>query len=270
MLPKLLAKVLELKCHLRDRLVQAYEKMDLEELVALAGPLSESRLSRLKVLVEMLWKYHRELWMSMYKVFILFFSSHFIYTLPFRSWLFLFFWCYIEPFGWEVLDLRYGGLRARLETMHDRMIQFLESCSDSSSTTKMRLEELEVGTELVYPSSGAVMMLGQCLLHVVVLLMLWLREWRDWFYVDYHRVSRPQYCWPFPRKKKEIHHWPQREDRFKRQFPVSFKTSMNFRQACQCNTKGWSIYFLFPPYVFSSSFFFSFEKKKTTENEETK
>lgn len=85
MLPKLLAKVLELKCHLRDRLVQAYEKMDLEELVALAGPLSESRLSRLKVLVEMLWKYHRELWMSMYKVFILFFSSHFIYTLPFRS-----------------------------------------------------------------------------------------------------------------------------------------------------------------------------------------
>lgn len=84
----------------------------------------------------------------------------------------MFFWCYIEPFGWEVLDLRYGGLRARLETMHDRMIQFLESCSDSSSTTKMRLEELEVGTELVYPSSGAVMMLGQCLLHVVVLVML--------------------------------------------------------------------------------------------------
>lgn len=45
-----------------------------------------------------------------------------------------------KPFGWEVLDLRYGGLIARLETMHQRLIAYLDT--DNTSTTK--LEELEV------------------------------------------------------------------------------------------------------------------------------
>ncbi|KAG0143252.1 hypothetical protein CROQUDRAFT_49089 [Cronartium quercuum f. sp. fusiforme G11] len=134
-LPGLLANVLSLKCHLRDRLAQAYGEKDIEELIALAGRGPESRMSRLIKLVDLLWRYHRDLWMSMYK-----------------------------PFGWEVLDLRYGGLRARLDTMHVRLGKFLDS-PDSE-----RIEELEVPTEVIYPSSGAVMML------------------------DYHRVSRPQYC----------------------------------------------------------------------------
>ncbi|EGG08336.1 family 20 glycoside hydrolase [Melampsora larici-populina 98AG31] len=133
-LPKLIAEVLSLKCHLRDRLVQAYGRLDVEELMALAGYDSMSRLSRLIGLVKVMWIYHRELWMSMYK-----------------------------PFGWEVLELRYGGLRSRLDTMHYRLNEFIQGRLD-------RLEELEVSTELVYPTSGAVMML------------------------DYHRVSRPQYC----------------------------------------------------------------------------
>ncbi|WAR62233.1 hypothetical protein PtB15_14B328 [Puccinia triticina] len=137
MLPNLIAKVLGLKCHLRDRLVHAYRQNDREELVALAGPGPLSRLSRLRALCDQTWKYHRDLWMLMYK-----------------------------PFGWEVLDLRYGGLRARLESMHERLMAYLDPCNSSV----VRIEELEVETELVYPTSGAVMML------------------------DYHRVSRPQYC----------------------------------------------------------------------------
>ncbi|MBW0507913.1 hypothetical protein O181_047628 [Austropuccinia psidii MF-1] len=137
MLPNLLAKVLTLKCHLRDRLVHAYRQKDLEELYALAGADETSRMSRLRNLVEKVWKHHRAMWMSIYK-----------------------------PFGWEVLDLRYGGLRARLNTMHERLLAFLDP-NDFSVT---EIEELEVDAELVYPTSGAVMML------------------------DYHRVSRPQYC----------------------------------------------------------------------------
>ncbi|KAA1079577.1 hypothetical protein PGT21_016472 [Puccinia graminis f. sp. tritici] len=131
MLPKLIAKVLGLKCHLRDRLVHAYRQNDREELVALAGPGPESRLSRLRALCDETWKYHRELWMMMYK-----------------------------PFGWEVLDLRYGGLRARLESMHERLMGYLDPANEAVE----RVEELEVETELVYPTSGAVMMLGNKLI----------------------------------------------------------------------------------------------------------
>lgn len=49
-----------------------------------------------------------------------------------------------KPFGWEVLDLRYGGLQSRLETMHERLIAYLDV--KESSVTK--LEELEVELEV--------------------------------------------------------------------------------------------------------------------------
>jgi hypothetical protein len=55
-----------------------------------------------------------------------------------------------KPFGWEVLDLRYGGLQSRLETMHDRLIAYLDV--DNSSVTK--LEELEVELEVRPDSRG--------------------------------------------------------------------------------------------------------------------
>ncbi|KNZ55090.1 hypothetical protein VP01_276g10 [Puccinia sorghi] len=129
-LPKLIGKMLALKCHLRERLVLAYANNQRDELLALAGPGPHSRLSRLRALCDETWKYHRDLWMSMYK-----------------------------PFGWEVLELRYGGLRARLESMHERLQGYLESMEDGEGA--VRIEELEVQTELVYPSSGAVMMLGK-------------------------------------------------------------------------------------------------------------
>ena len=49
-----------------------------------------------------------------------------------------------KPFGWEVLDLRYGGLITRLETMHERLIAYL----DPSDDTVTKIEELEVELEV--------------------------------------------------------------------------------------------------------------------------
>ncbi|KAI5475274.1 hexosaminidase, glycoside hydrolase family 20 protein [Pseudohyphozyma bogoriensis] len=135
-LPYLLARVLALKCHLRARLAEAYKTDDRAELVALAGPEPESRMSRLRELVVQLHKTHRANWMEVYK-----------------------------PFGFEVLDLRYGGLRARLETMHGRLIAYL----DPEDTSVTRVEELEVDLQTAYPNQGPNLML------------------------DYARASRPQY-----------------------------------------------------------------------------
>ncbi|SCZ87601.1 BZ3500_MvSof-1268-A1-R1_Chr2-2g05067 [Microbotryum saponariae] len=135
-LPYLLARILSLKCHLRERLVHAYRHADHVEFTALAGPAKESRLSRLRALVKELKKVHRRHWFSLYK-----------------------------PFGWEVLDLRYGGLEARLETMHERLIAYLDP-RDSSVT---RIEELEVDNEVVFEGQRLNLML------------------------DYSRASRPQY-----------------------------------------------------------------------------
>lgn len=145
-LPKLLARTLALKCHLRDRLAYAYRTQDWEELQALAGPASNSRMNRLRRLVDELWRYHMSLWMSTYKV------------RPTASLLPAFVRLSgPQPFGWEVLELRYGGLRARLETMHRRVMSFLDE-QDASVT---RIEELEVQTETAYPGSGCMMMLGR-------------------------------------------------------------------------------------------------------------
>ncbi|GAA5832404.1 hypothetical protein JCM11251_006443 [Rhodosporidiobolus azoricus] len=124
-LPYLLASVLSLKCHLRERLVQAYKTGDGEEFEALAGRGEQSRMSRLRVLVKELHRTHRANWMGMYK-----------------------------PNGWEVLDLRYGGLIARLETMHERLIAYL----DPNDTSVTRIEELEVDLEVVYPNGPNLML----------------------------------------------------------------------------------------------------------------
>lgn len=58
-LPYLLASVLSLKCHLRQRLVAAYKTNDREELEALGGKGEHSRMSRLRALVKRLHAQHR-------------------------------------------------------------------------------------------------------------------------------------------------------------------------------------------------------------------
>ncbi|GAA5839664.1 hypothetical protein JCM3766R1_000936 [Sporobolomyces carnicolor] len=135
-LPFLLASVLSLKCHLRERLVNAYRSDDRAELEALGGKEANSRMNRLRSLVRQLHSLHRSNWFGLYK-----------------------------PFGWEVLDLRYGGLITRLETMHGRISAYLDTADDSVT----KLEELEVDLETIYPGQGANLML------------------------DYNRCSRPQY-----------------------------------------------------------------------------
>ncbi|KAI8060231.1 glycoside hydrolase superfamily [Gongronella butleri] len=91
-LPARVARVLSLKCHLRKRCALAYKQDDLATL----ADLTDQRLTTLLHEVDSLWQYHRRLWHDMYK-----------------------------PFGWEVLELRYGGLRTRLATMHHRLEMYI-------------------------------------------------------------------------------------------------------------------------------------------------
>ncbi len=86
--PAALAYVLELKAHLRRDLAQAYGKKDRQALKALA----KTELPALRERVETLWKTHRAMWMTTYK-----------------------------PFGWEVIESRYGTVMARLATLQDRV-----------------------------------------------------------------------------------------------------------------------------------------------------
>ncbi|KAJ2448686.1 hypothetical protein EV183_005310 [Coemansia sp. RSA 2336] len=90
-LPGLLSRVLSLKCHLRDRLAVPYKAGDRAALLQVA----ETRLRPLIEAQRELWLYHRARWHRIYK-----------------------------PFGWETLELRYGGLTARLETMYDRIVSY--------------------------------------------------------------------------------------------------------------------------------------------------
>jgi len=136
-LPYLLSSILTLKCHLREWLRKYYLEGDLDQIELLAGSGSDTRLGRLRELVDDLWGYHRSLWMSTNK-----------------------------PFGWDILDLRYGGLRARLETMHHRLIAYLDPM-DKSVTS---IPELEVQTEPIWPGAGPNL------------------------YLNYHRASRVTFC----------------------------------------------------------------------------
>ncbi|ORY63685.1 hypothetical protein BCR35DRAFT_334791 [Leucosporidium creatinivorum] len=60
-----------------------------------------------------------------------------------------------KPFGWENLDLRYGGLLSRMETMHERLIAYL----DVENKTTTKLEELEVELEVVFEGQRVNLML---------------------------------------------------------------------------------------------------------------
>ncbi|PIA13595.1 glycoside hydrolase [Coemansia reversa NRRL 1564] len=90
-MPGLLARVLSLKCNLRERLVQPYKAGDRAALLQVA----ETRLRPLIEAQRELWLYHRARWHRIYK-----------------------------PFGWETIELRYGGLTARLQTVYDRIVAY--------------------------------------------------------------------------------------------------------------------------------------------------
>jgi hypothetical protein len=116
-LPARIARVLSLKCHLRERLQSAYRKGHHDEVRTLA----EGRLEQLRQEVDALWRYHRRMWMSMYK-----------------------------PFGWEVLDHRYGGLRARLDTMQQQLLEYVEWVTQGEEAS---IPEFDVDLECIYIGS---------------------------------------------------------------------------------------------------------------------
>ncbi|KAJ2778231.1 hypothetical protein GGI15_004076 [Coemansia interrupta] len=101
-LPGLLARVLSLKCQLRARLEPAYRQGDRAALLQVV----ETRLRPLIEAQRDLWLYHRARWHTIYK-----------------------------PFGWETLELRYGGLMARLQTVYDRLVAY---CMRSSMAAALR------------------------------------------------------------------------------------------------------------------------------------
>lgn len=91
--PLLIAKALALKVNLRRDMAKAYKKKDRAKLRAIL----KKDLPALRKAVDKLWKEHRAMWMATYK-----------------------------PFGWEVLEHRYGGLRSRLETVEWTLKNYLD------------------------------------------------------------------------------------------------------------------------------------------------
>jgi hypothetical protein len=122
-LPARVARVLSLKCHLRERLQNAYRKGRHDEIQTLA----EGRLEQIRQEVDALWRYHRRMWMTMYK-----------------------------PFGWEVLDLRYGGLRARLDTMQQQLLEYVEWVKQGEEAS---IPEFDVDLECIYVGSNTNLLL---------------------------------------------------------------------------------------------------------------
>jgi hexosaminidase len=90
--PAQLARVLAIKCDLRRDLAARYHAGDKPGLKRLA----DGSLATLRTDVDRLWKLHRAMWLETYR-----------------------------PFGLEVVEQRYGGLRTRLETLSDRLGDYL-------------------------------------------------------------------------------------------------------------------------------------------------
>jgi len=111
-----LASVLVIKSTLGVTLRKLYHAGDKTKLAEFAGAM-DSPMSILKLRIEELRISHRRLWMSTYK-----------------------------PFGWEVLDLRYGGLFARISSAQDRIADYVEGHID-------QIEELEA-ERLLFDQNG--------------------------------------------------------------------------------------------------------------------
>ena len=72
-----------------------------------------------------LWKCHRDLWLATYK-----------------------------PFGLEVIEARYGGLRARLESLSDRLYAYLGGKVAEIPELEARLEKIHPAKPGELPSAN--------------------------------------------------------------------------------------------------------------------
>lgn len=96
--PAHIADVLSLKTDVRRRLHEACKAGDRNA----AREVLEGDMARLMEAVDELWLSHRRMWMSTYK-----------------------------PFGWEVIECRYGGLRTRLATLSERVRDYVDGRLDA-------------------------------------------------------------------------------------------------------------------------------------------
>lgn len=108
-----LAAVLSLKSTLGVRIKRSYDSQRKDELIHIVN----SELPELNTRLEKLRLSHRKMWMLTYKA-----------------------------FGWEVLDIRYGGLKARIQSAGDRLIDYVEG-------RVAALEELEA-ERLIFDQNG--------------------------------------------------------------------------------------------------------------------
>lgn len=115
--PALLAQVVRDKVHIKKHILEAYRSADPRHRLA---HLSKTLIETLRSNLNLLWKYHRDhIWLSTFK-----------------------------PFGLEILELRYGAIRTRTETLQDRVDAFCRFEIDS-------IPELEGDLkEEVYPGFG--------------------------------------------------------------------------------------------------------------------
>jgi hexosaminidase len=118
--PAAVARVLRYKVDLRSRLVEAYHLTDPIQSRAQLRGVIESRLKPLRRAVDELWHLHRNMWL-----------------------------CTNRAFGLEVIEMRYGTLRTRLESLEDRLNRYIES-NPSDCPASVRLEELEVPLHRIY------------------------------------------------------------------------------------------------------------------------
>ncbi len=109
-LPATMARVLAAKVDLRRELQAACRARDHGHLEVLAT----GAVPKLRALAESLWHVHRRIWMATFR-----------------------------PFGWEVIEGRYGALLARLHTIQYRLQELLAGHIDS-------IPELEVPLQKVY------------------------------------------------------------------------------------------------------------------------
>lgn len=107
MFPALIARAVAAKCVMRHNLLQAYRTQNRRQLQRVEEDLRELRKD-----VRILWKYHRNLWLDLYK-----------------------------PFGLEVLEHRYGGVLARLESLSDRLHDYIKGKTKSIPELETELKK---------------------------------------------------------------------------------------------------------------------------------
>jgi hypothetical protein len=107
--PARMAKVLSIKSELRRNLVAAYAAGDRDRLSALL----KTDVKALRKAVDDLWKTHRAMWLSTYK-----------------------------PFGFEVIEQRYGGTRIRLESLEMRLREYLAGTISTIPEFDVKLERI--------------------------------------------------------------------------------------------------------------------------------